>query len=133
MAIEWTADLATGSVEIDSQHKEIFRRINDMLEACRRAEGKEKVPGLLAFLEDYVIKHFGTEERFMKDSRFPGYAEHRTAHENLAGQIGALRAKIEKEGIGVHTVVATNQLLVHAFIGHIMKMDVQLAAHLKKK
>jgi len=38
MAIEWTNDLATGVSEIDYQHKELFRRINSLLDACR--EGK---------------------------------------------------------------------------------------------
>jgi len=35
MALEWTDDLATGSEVIDYQHKELFKRINFLMEACR--------------------------------------------------------------------------------------------------
>ena len=30
MAIEWTEDLATSVVEIDDQHKEIFKKMDDL-------------------------------------------------------------------------------------------------------
>ena len=58
VAIEWTADLATGVDEIDNQHKELFQRINNLLEACNHGKGKEEVKKVISFLEDYVITTF---------------------------------------------------------------------------
>ena len=67
MAIEWTEDLATGVPEIDAQHKELFSRINRLLEACNQGQGRAEVGKTLAFLEEYVLIHFSTEEKIMTE------------------------------------------------------------------
>lgn len=43
MAIEWTDELATGVNKIDNQHKELFKRINNLLDACNQGKGKDEV------------------------------------------------------------------------------------------
>ena len=126
MAIEWTPDLATGSPIIDQQHKTIFFRINDMLEACKQGQGKAKVESLMKFLENYVLSHFGEEERFMKKHSYPEYAAHKALHEEFKSQLELLKKQIEADGVGVHTVIATNQLVVNWFINHIRKVDTKL-------
>jgi len=128
MAIEWTTDLATGSTEIDNQHKTIFFRINDMLDACKQGKGRAKVESLIKFLEDYVLSHFGEEERFMKKHAYPDYAAHKALHEEFISQLAELKKQVAAEGVGVHTVVATNQLVVNWFINHIRKVDTKLGA-----
>lgn len=128
MAIEWTNDLATGSAKIDKQHKEIFVRINDMLDACNQGQGKAKVESLIAFLEDYIFSHFGEEERFMKEHSYPEYAAHKALHDEFIVQLGKLKYTVKTEGVGVHTVIATNQLVVNWFINHIRKVDTKLGA-----
>ena len=128
MAIEWTEDLATGSSEIDNQHKTIFIRINDMLEACKQGQGKAKVESLIAFLEEYVLSHFDEEERFMKKHSYPDYPAHKALHVEFIAQLVALKKQITTEGVGVHTVIATNQLVVNWFINHIRKVDTKLGA-----
>ncbi len=40
MPIEWTQDLAVGVKIIDEQHKEIFRRVDALLEACKAGKGE---------------------------------------------------------------------------------------------
>ena len=42
MAILWDDSLATGNDLIDGQHKELFSRVNGLLEACTRADGRER-------------------------------------------------------------------------------------------
>jgi hemerythrin len=128
MAIEWTTDLATGSAEIDHQHKTIFFRINEMLEACKQGKGKAKVESLLRFLEDYTLSHFGEEERFMLKHSYPDYGAHKALHEEFKSRLAELKKKVETEGVGVHTVIATNQLVVNWFINHIRKVDTKLGA-----
>jgi hypothetical protein len=57
--------------EIDDQHKEIFRRINGLLDSCRQGKGKEDVGKVINFLDDYVVTHFGREEKYVIDNSFP--------------------------------------------------------------
>lgn len=72
MAILWTPDLATKVDEIDSQHRELFKRINDLLDACNQGRGKEEVQKVIRFLEEYVATHFGEEEKYMEKYNYPG-------------------------------------------------------------
>ena len=80
MSIEWSLDLATGVDEIDKQHKELFQRINNLLEACNHGKGKEEVKKVIWFLEDYVITHFSEEERYMGKYDYPEYSGHKRQH-----------------------------------------------------
>lgn len=66
MNLNWDNNLATGIVNIDNQHKELFDRINKLLIAMKEGKGKDEVIGTLNFLEDYVIKHFTEEEEIQK-------------------------------------------------------------------
>jgi hemerythrin len=133
MAIVWTDDLATGSVKIDQQHQAIFQRINTMLQACREGKGKTEVGGLLAFLGDYVVSHFDAEERYMKQYAYEGYAAHKAQHVEFMKNLAGLKKKVEEGGIGVHTVIATNHLVVSWFVNHIRKVDTQLGSFLKDR
>ena len=58
----WDDELSLGLEEIDNQHRELFRRMETLLEACVAGKAAEEVIGMLAFLDDYVAVHFRTEE-----------------------------------------------------------------------
>ena len=75
MAIEWRESLATGHEEIDNQHKELFKRFNNLLTACNKGKGNEEVGNLLKFLSDYVVSHFAAEEQLQIRHNFSGYQE----------------------------------------------------------
>ncbi len=133
MAIVWTADLATGVNKIDDQHKELFRRINTLLDACHLGKGKEELGGTVKFLEDYVVDHFGEEERYMIQYGYPSYAEHKSQHLEFMGNLSTIKEKLDSDGPGLLTVVATNHLLVEWLRVHIRRLDKQLGAFLQEK
>ena len=66
MSIVWTDDLATGVDAIDIQHKELFKRIDNLLDSCRLGKGRDELKNVIQFLsapkiflvpaEDTVIK-----------------------------------------------------------------------------
>lgn len=131
MAIQWTADLATGSDEIDEQHREIFTRINLLLDACNQGKGRHELAKVISFLDEYIVTHFGAEEERMLKRAYPRYREHKAQHEEFKKGFLSLKNKIDREGPGVHTVIATNRLVVDWFLGHIRKVDTQLGAYLQ--
>jgi hemerythrin len=124
VAIEWKPELATGFTEIDNQHKELFKRINDLLDAMRIGKGKEEVGKVLKFLEDYTVYHFGNEENYMKKHNYPDYEGHKAQHTSLINDIQAMRAQFTKEGASSLLVIDIQKelgdwLMVH--IGHVDK------------
>lgn len=38
MSMAWSEDLAIGVAQIDQQHRELFRRFDDLLEAIRKTD-----------------------------------------------------------------------------------------------
>ena len=60
--MKWTQDMAVGIETIDEQHKELFKRISDLLQAIREHRCKSEIDGTIKFLDDYARFHFGEEE-----------------------------------------------------------------------
>ena len=133
MAIQWTEDLATGFDEIDTQHKEIFERINRLLESCNRGRGKNEVGDVIRFLEDYAVMHFGTEEKYMTKYDYPEYASHKAQHVEFVINFSRLKRQFEQDGPGVHVVVSVNHMVVEWLKNHIRKVDTALGTFLKTK
>ncbi|MDA8433088.1 MAG: bacteriohemerythrin [Nitrospiraceae bacterium] len=133
MAIEWTPDLATGVDLIDAQHKELFSRINNLLEACKQGKGKEEVGKTIAFLEQYVVEHFSAEEKQMSSAGYPAAPAHKAQHHIFMENFSSLKQKFEAEGPGVHIVVGTNQFVVDWLRSHIRKLDKELGQFLKSR
>lgn len=133
MSIEWTADLTAGVKEIDNQHKELFQRINSLLDACNRGKGKAEVGKVIKFLEDYVITHFSEEEKYMVKYDYPDYLSHKKQHSEFMENFLKLKTQFEAEGPGVHIVVITNRLIIDWLRNHIRKTDTALGSFLKTK
>ena len=133
MAIEWTEDLAVGFKEIDDQHRELFTMINRMLEACNQGKGKEVLDEILGFLENYVVIHFGTEERLMQQYNYPDYASHKKHHEQFIQSFTKLKQEMATTGPGTHIVIMTNRTVVGWLNSHIRNVDKLLGAFLKDK
>jgi hemerythrin len=133
MALDWTDDLSTGSHEIDRQHKELFKRINALLEACRQGKGRAEVNKVVQFLDDYVVTHFSEEENYMQKYHYPNYAHHKAQHLEFMETFAELRRQIKHEGAGVHLLVKTNHMIVQWLVNHICKVDRALGTFLKTK
>lgn len=131
MPIEWTQDLAVGVKIIDEQHKEIFRRVDALLEACKAGKGKDAVGGMLTFLEDYIVEHFAAEEAIQMQYAYPSYNAHKQEHERFIQSVDELKKKFEKEGPSLMTVLETNRTVVDWLVKHIKKVDMDLGAYLK--
>jgi hemerythrin len=60
--MEWTEKLATGISTIDSQHKELFKRINNLVIAIKEHRCKSEIDGTIRFLDDYARVHFSRKK-----------------------------------------------------------------------
>lgn len=131
MAIAWTEDLAVGIPDIDKQHKELFRQINSLIEACRLGQGAEAVGQVLSFLENYARLHFSTEENYMRKYQFPGIEDHLRQHQEFVANLTEVKARFDQEGPGVHIIVITNRILAGWLNTHIRRSDKVLGNHIR--
>lgn len=133
MRIEWTPDLSVGVVEVDTQHQELFNRINALMEACSQGKGREHVTQIINFLGEYTITHFSTEEKLMAAHNYPEFDEHKKLHDLFIESFMNLKKKLEDEGPGGHIVIETNRVVVTWLNGHIRNVDKKLGAFLNSK
>lgn len=131
MATEWNRDLETGNVNIDNQHKELFRRFDSLMDACSQRKGKEEVQKVLLFLGDYIRTHFAMEEELQRTHNYPEYPAHKEQHELFIRDLEKLEQQLKLEGPTLTLVIKTNQSMVNWLINHINVKDKHLAAYLR--
>lgn len=132
MGVEWRESLSVGIEEIDIQHKELLAHFDRLLKACETGQGGDELQRLLGFLDGYVTRHFGDEERIQRQHLYPGYATHKLEHDSFVKRLKALEADVDRQGIALHHVIETNHLLLKWLIHHISTVDVQLGKFLKE-
>lgn len=133
MALKWTDDLSVGVHEIDTQHKELFRRTNDLLAAMSQGKGREEVTTVLEFLGDYVVTHFGTEERYMSRYGYPDRRNHASLHSSFIAEFNSLEAKIAAGGPSSSLAIDLQKRLSSWLTNHIGSVDKVLGAYLNTK
>ena len=78
--MEWSEKLSIGVDLIDSQHKELFLKINGLVAAIKDHTCKYKISDVIKFLEDYIVFHFSEEEAYMRHNDYPEYLRHKAQH-----------------------------------------------------
>ncbi len=133
ITIDYTPDLSTTVNEIDDQHKELFKRINGMLAAMAQGSGREALGKTIGFLTEYVVFHFGIEEKYMTKYGYPNRSQHLAQHEMFVKTFTRLKDRLMLEGINPETTEDTKQLVVDWLLNHIKYVDKALGLFLKRK
>jgi hemerythrin len=127
MLTEWWEDLATGNQLIDSQHKELFRRINLLLAACENQKGRDEVGNLLQFLKTYVKTHFHDEEDLQIRSNYPFFREHREEHDGFIRELMEIEAQFLQEGATLLVIVGAGKMALQWVENHIYQSDKKMS------
>ncbi len=134
--MEWNEKLAVGIRTIDNQHKELFKRINNLVRAIKEQRCREEIDSTIEFLEDYARVHFAEEERHMQATNYPGYEEQRTEHKKYLASLEDLKKQASMpriRGASYDLSATTNQVVVDWIVDHIMKIDRQFGEYMKKR
>ncbi|MDR0947495.1 MAG: hemerythrin family protein [Ruminococcus sp.] len=129
----WNESWATGNTLIDSEHKELFKAIDAMLEACQSGKGKDHLKKTMDFLKSYTAKHFADEEKLQQQSGYPDFQNHRKIHEGFKKYVAEICAQFEKEGPSIKLVGLVNLNIGDWLIKHIQREDVKIALHIKSQ
>lgn len=121
--IAWTEDLRVGVQEIDNQHKELFVRIDKLIQAMSQGQGKYELNGVIDFLIKYINTHFRAEEKLMKSAGYPEISTHMAAHATYERSIAKIKAGIEVNGASSVAVIDLHKRAVDWLVNHIGKSD----------
>ncbi|WP_144362445.1 bacteriohemerythrin [Mediterraneibacter gnavus] len=130
---EWEPGLETGNRLIDSQHKELIEKINDLLEACASGNGRSEINAMVQHLKDYTKKHFDDEEQLQKRFKYPDRVNHKRYHEEFKETVRKLSEELERDGASVSLVGKINSSVAEWLITHIKREDVRVAKHIEEQ
>jgi hemerythrin len=83
LLLEWTEEHRIGIPVLDFEHQNLFAQINELLEDFESHDEKEKIEACLGEIHARMEAHFALEEKFMKDKKYPHFAEHKKAHDTM--------------------------------------------------
>ena len=121
----WNKSYETGNEKIDSDHKELFRSIEKVLEASVK-ERKEVFDETIEFLSKYVKRHFEMEQGLMKQSSYPDMQNHINAHNSFAKKINEIRLS---NGKSFKNSAHLREVLVDWLVAHVMSADKKFAKY----
>lgn len=126
----WTKELAVGVDEIDVQHQELFRRLDELIRAVDAHAGKDAVVPMLEFLTRYTLEHFEAEARVMKERAYPRSVFHNTQHRVFLLDLKLLREDYGKFGETSALALALKQRVASWLRDHVMTVDKELGRFL---
>ncbi|MBU5637174.1 hemerythrin family protein [Geomonas sp. Red69] len=131
MLTQWHEDMATGSEAVDKQHRELLRRVDDLLKGAKSRKGAEEVGRLMWFLKKYVRWHFRDEEKLMLEAGYPGYQSHKVQHEIFFREVLRLESLHVEQGDNTLMIVAVITAMCEWLRSHFNKLDKEFIDFLK--
>ena len=134
--MEWTEKLATGIRTIDSQHRELFKRINDLVTAIKQKRCQSEIDDVIKFLDDYARVHFSEEEKHMRETNYTGLDQQHQDHGRYLDALAELKKQASLpriRGVSYDLSTTTNQVVVDWIVDHIMNLDMKFGEYLKQQ
>ena len=126
MKIDFTPELVTGMPEVDDQHKELIRRINDVVSSGEASSSKEETDRLIRFLGDYIVEHFEEEEKLQRKSGYPKCEWHHGLHQEYIAEFKKLQDEYAKNGPSLNFTMDLNNSIIGWIVRHIRTVDREL-------
>ena len=111
---------------VDSQHKTLIERINELHAACLAGTAKEELLKMLSFLGDYAQSHFKHEEGVMDQHQCPARGKNKAAHAQFLADYASLVEIVKRDGATTTAVIQLKEMLGNWLKNHICNVDTQL-------
>lgn len=133
----WKDKYELGVDLIDTQHKELFQRVETFLYTLRSvASWEEKVQRVnetLEFMNGYVIEHFRDEEAYQKKIGYPHYEMHQQIHKEMVNYVQQVSVEYEREGCNEQLMQQFAGKLLAWLINHVASEDQRIANYAIEK
>jgi hemerythrin len=130
--IEWTPGLATGIELVDTQHKMLLEKLNDISEAIEKQQGTDVIIKTLDFMMDYTDFHFTDEEKHMKEHKYPRIDYHKKMHQEFVDTLNKMITEFKEDGATERLAESVNIYLFNWLVTHIKGVDGAYGKYLKE-
>lgn len=126
--MQWNEAMSVGVEELDAQHQQLIRLINDAYEAMQ-VHDEHRMTVLLDQMGDYAVTHFSTEEKYLEKYGVPEIDSHKFQHTKFNETVKDFKKKLDSR---------TNLSKIFVFLSrwlasHIMEVDMQYVPYMPKK
>jgi hemerythrin len=128
VALQWSSALSIGVSDLDAQHRELFARVDRLLDGMLHGERSEAAQ-LSAFLREHVVLHFAAEEQLMRGLGYPETTAHCAEHQAFAASMLELDAALRSRGATAELVLRLEREVVAWLRDHVYVADVALGLH----
>lgn len=130
MYAEFSDNLITGNEMIDSQHKELIAKINELVKSCETSAELSVAVKTLNYLADYTDFHFSAEEKLQEEIGYPGIEAHKKQHREFEKTIEELHEMLrEEEGPSKAFSEQVNKHVIEWLYKHIQGFDRSVAEY----
>jgi len=130
-SFDWDPELESGYDKIDSQHKQLFMAVRNLMAASAGGKGNNVVMETLEFLTNYAVKHFIDEEQLQEDYEYPDYDKHKKIHEDFKATVASLVKKVNEEGPTPDIIENVCSIVRAWLLTHIKGDDFHVATFVK--
>lgn len=131
---KWDKDFLTGNTEIDKQHFELVRLINELLQASMNFDNCDlkTIANIKASLSNYVVVHFSDEEVLMEKYKLePIYVdEHIKIHQDFVSKVQHLFKELD-EDVNEAKLGKISEYLIRWLAYHILNTDKSLVRQIE--
>ena len=96
--IEWKEEFSVGVPSVDLEHRDLIDLINDLHGLMCEGASQQQVTATLGEIHAQISAHFALEERFMRDTGYSAYPDHKDDHEALLDELRDIMDRIEDDG-----------------------------------
>ncbi len=133
MTFQWDDSLSVGVDVIDAQHKGMFTRVDNLLNAILKGEDSRETVKVVTFLADYVVKHFKAEEDLMLKHNYDGYTKQKEEHVKFTKDFMNVKKEFDINDISSLQVVLVQNMVCNWLKSHIENEDKKIGEFLKAK
>jgi hemerythrin len=126
----WDKTLETGHELIDSQHKQLFIAIQDLLDNCDGGDTGDKLKKSLDFLNSYTIKHFFDEEQLQQKYKYPDFESHKKLHDDFKAVVKDLSHRLIMKGPSEELIGEVRKNIYGWLVNHIKAKDLKMGAYI---
>jgi diguanylate cyclase (GGDEF)-like protein/hemerythrin-like metal-binding protein/PAS domain S-box-containing protein len=128
--LTWEPGFASGNAFIDTEHRELFRQSNQLLDLAMRTEVKpHAVYASLVHLVRSVGAHFQHEERILAQAGYAGLVAHATRHRQLMERADELCQRARDQPVTAGDIL--DFVVAKMIHGHVVTEDRDYFALLK--
>jgi hemerythrin len=126
--IEWRDDFSVGVPDVDHEHQELIRLINELHDAMSHDNSDVTVMDFLGEIYAHVAAHFALEEKIMRERNYDQYSDHKADHETLLDELRDIMDDYEENAFFSDDIFANT--VGSWFSDHFRNRDARLHKHL---